>query len=316
MQVTDRPLISIALCVYNGESFLAEQLDSIITQDYKYLEIIAVDDCSSDKSWELLKSYHDIDNRIRIYRNNENLGYVKNFEKAISLSTGLYFALSDQDDVWAGDKLSTMIAAMGDNIMIYHDADYIDEDGRQIGTNTVSSLLRVYDGSSCIPFILANCVHGHATLFNNEIKKYILPFDERSPLDWWLTYVAFNVGSVKYIDKVLVHYRQHQSTVTDTFMLIKQKAVKRPARGLERISLNLDLLKYCNEFQYNKNKKLIDSLWHSFSGLAKGKERLSSFWLLVKYHDLLFYIQDSRQVLYRKKGLFSRLNTIRKICFE
>ena len=317
MQVTDRPLISIALCVYNGERFLAKQLDSIITQDYEYLEIIAVDDCSSDKSWELLKHYQDIDNRIRIYRNNKNLGYVKNFEKAITLSTGRYFALADQDDAWEGNKISTMIDAIGNNIMVYHDSDYIDEDGRQIGTQSVSSLLRVYDGSSCIPFILANCVHGHATLFNSEIKKYIFPFDGRFPHDWWLTYVAFNVGSVKYIDKVLVHYRQHQSAITDSFMLVKQEALQRkPARGLERISLNLNLLKYCTEFQYNKDNKLIDSLWYSFSGLAKGKERLSSFWLLVKYYGLLFYIQDSRQVLYRKKGFFSRLNTIRKICFE
>ena len=317
MQVTDRPLVSIALCVYNGERFLAEQLESIITQDYEYLEIIAVDDCSSDNSWELLQDYQKTDNRIKLYRNDHNLGYTKNFEKVVFLSTGRYFALADQDDVWVCDKISTMIDAIGDNIMVYHDSDYIDEDGRQIGTQSVSSLLRVYDGSSSIPLILANCVHGHATLFNIEIKKYIFPFDGRFPHDWWLTYVAFNVGSVKFIDKVLVHYRQHHSTITDSFMLGKQEPLqRRPARGLERISLNLDLLKHCAEFEYNKDKKLISSFWHSFSGLSTGKERFSSFWLLVKYYDLLFYIQDSRQVVYRKMGFFSRLNTIRKICFE
>ena len=235
MQGIGQPLISIALCVYNGERFLSGQLDSIINQDYHNLEIIVVDDCSTDNSWSLLQIYQRSDNRIKTHRNEHNIGYVKNFEKAIILCTGRYFALADQDDIWVSDKISVMTEAIMDNIMAYHDSDYLDENGILIGQETVSSRFNVYDGGSCIPFILFNCVHGHATLFNSEIKKFIFPFDGRFPHDWWLTYVAFNVGTVKYIDRVLVHYRQHQSTITDSLILKKNKHIQ---NGAPRGALN------------------------------------------------------------------------------
>ena len=66
------PLVSIALCTYNGEQYLAEQLDSIISQTYQNLEIIIVDDGSSDGTAGIIKAYAERNNRIR-YFINENI---------------------------------------------------------------------------------------------------------------------------------------------------------------------------------------------------------------------------------------------------
>jgi glycosyltransferase involved in cell wall biosynthesis len=82
------PVISIALCTYNGERFLEELLESLLAQTYEPLEIVVVDDHSSDDTWAILNRYAEKDSRFRLYRNNENLGYNRNFEKALGLCKG------------------------------------------------------------------------------------------------------------------------------------------------------------------------------------------------------------------------------------
>ena len=104
-----KPLVSIALCTFNGVEFLKKQLDTIINQDYKNLEIIICDDLSKDGTKNILDKYSLEDNRIKLFYNNENLGYIKNFEKAIKNCSGEYIFLSDQDDIWELDKVSKML---------------------------------------------------------------------------------------------------------------------------------------------------------------------------------------------------------------
>ena len=72
--------VSIALATYNGEKFIREQLDSIISQTYTNWELIICDDCSTDATWEILKSYKEKDSRINIFKNDKNLGFKKNFD--------------------------------------------------------------------------------------------------------------------------------------------------------------------------------------------------------------------------------------------
>ena len=103
------PLISIALCTYNGERFVREQLDSLVNQTYKNIEIIAVDDHSSDQTFAILENYKSKFKNIRTFQNNANLGFRKNFEKALRECTGEYIALSDQDDVWRLDKIAVQM---------------------------------------------------------------------------------------------------------------------------------------------------------------------------------------------------------------
>ncbi len=124
------PLVSIALCTYNGEKFLPGQLDSLLAQDYAPIEIIAVDDCSNDNTWKILQEYVLKDDRLKLHQNKQNLGHTLNFERAIGLCSGDYIALADQDDLWEKNKISTLIAAIGDGVMVYHNADFIDEPGK------------------------------------------------------------------------------------------------------------------------------------------------------------------------------------------
>ncbi|MEK7198913.1 MAG: glycosyltransferase, partial [Bacteroidota bacterium] len=113
------PLISVVMATYNGERFLSEQLESILSQSYPNIEMIVVDDGSVDSTVALVESYIKRYPAIRLYVNEENLGYIKNFEKGMLLANGEYIALSDQDDIWRKDKLALLMERIGTHEIIY-----------------------------------------------------------------------------------------------------------------------------------------------------------------------------------------------------
>jgi glycosyltransferase involved in cell wall biosynthesis len=103
--------ISIAMATYNGERFLREQLDSLAAQSRLPDELVICDDGSSDGTVEIAKRFaRSSPFEVRVHRNNENLGYARNFERAIGLCSGEIIFLSDQDDVWFPSKVERVMA--------------------------------------------------------------------------------------------------------------------------------------------------------------------------------------------------------------
>ncbi|MGZ3821620.1 MAG: hypothetical protein ACXVB6_13570, partial [Mucilaginibacter sp.] len=222
-----------------------------------------------------------------------------------------YIALADQDDIWEKDKIKTLLESIEGCIMVYHNSDFIDEYDRRIGNNTIASKHRMYEGESCLPIIIGNCIHGHSVLFDSKLKNYLFPFNNKFSHDWGIAYVAFNIGVVKYVDKVLVHYRQHQDTVTDFLERRKTGIIPRKPRKLERLSINVSWLKYCSKYKYNKEAALVSEAYTTVSNLKQGKNKFRSLIFLVKYFDLLFYT-----IGYKPRGFLSKVNFVRKLCFN
>lgn len=106
-------MISIAMATYNGEKYLREQLDSILVQTISDFELIICDDCSNDSTRKILSEYAKKDSRIKVIFNEQNLGFVKNFEKTISFCNGEYIAFSDQDDIWLPNHLEVLLSEIG-----------------------------------------------------------------------------------------------------------------------------------------------------------------------------------------------------------
>lgn len=207
------PLVSIALCTYNGEKFLETQLNTLINQTYKNIEIIVVDDRSTDSTFSILTNYEK-GGKIKLYQNEHNLGFAKNFEKAISLCKGDLIALSDQDDIWDLRKIELQVSNIGDNLLIYHDSDFIDSQGNPMGSK-LSDYFRFVKGGQNMSFVFHNCVSGHTMLFKRELLKYVFPIPPKFFHDWWMTYAAATVGNITYLEKSLVQYRQHANSFTD-----------------------------------------------------------------------------------------------------
>ena len=108
-------LVSIAMATYNGELYVAQQLDSILNQTYSNLEIIIVDDNSQDNTYQILQNYAHKHDNIKLFKNKVNYGVALTFSRALSLTTGQFIACADQDDVWFANKIELLVNNIGDN---------------------------------------------------------------------------------------------------------------------------------------------------------------------------------------------------------
>ena len=111
--------ISIIMAVYNGEKYLIRQLRSIINQTKKIEEVILIDDCSKDKSVEIIEEFIK-KNKLynwKLIINKKNLGYKNNFKKGLSLVNGDIIFLADQDDIWHTDKVEKILTVMNNDIL-------------------------------------------------------------------------------------------------------------------------------------------------------------------------------------------------------
>lgn len=304
MMEPNKPLVSIALCTYNGETFLREQLDSLVNQSYTNLEIIALDDKSTDGTLQILNDYQEKYPVIKVFENEYNLGYTKNFEKAISICNGEYIALCDQDDVWDLNKVALMVQGIGENALIYHDSEFISQNGSSLNQK-VSDLLNMYEGNLNTPFLFYNCVSGHAVLFKKALVDKLLPFKKGLFHDWFIAIMATENGGIKYLNQSLVKYRQHLSSNTDILRLKKEEKIK-SKKSINEINLNW-LRFVLNRLRDKKLARQIVSCFDKEDSLNL-KNRAKLFIILIKNYKLLFFS--------KKKTAFSKLNYIRKICLS
>jgi len=218
-------MISIALCTYNGEKFLQEQLDSIEQQTMLPHELVVCDDRSSDSTMEILKAFKEkVSFPVHIHQNETNLGALKNFEKAINLCQGKWISLCDQDDRWLPSKLEIlsrkmeqMEAAAGERtpILIHTDAIVGDE-----SLNKIAGSLWGFQGTypqkgHCLSRLLVqNVVTGCTALFNQALWSRAFPIPEKAVIhDWWLALVASAFGKMGHLPESTIIYRQSGENV-------------------------------------------------------------------------------------------------------
>jgi glycosyltransferase involved in cell wall biosynthesis len=218
--------VSVALATYNGGRFLREQLDSIYAQTWPGIEVVVSDDLSTDGTLTILEEYRQ-SHGLRYWVNERNLGFVRNFEKAIALCRGEFIALADQDDVWLPEKLERLMAEIGNASLIYSDAFLIDDEGRELSGSliTTSGVLPV-TGTNFRYFVCNSCVTGCTVLFRRSLLGMALPIPECETYhDWWLALVASRQVGVRYLPVRLVRYRQHGAN--DTGASVKTSLVTR-----------------------------------------------------------------------------------------
>lgn len=206
------PLVSVVMCTYNGGQFLAKQLDAVLQQTHPAIEIIVVDDGSTDHTRTILQQYASQHARLKVYLNEANLGYIRNFEKACGLATGSYIALCDQDDYWVPEKIEKLLSAIGNYPMVYSDSLLCNEQLEPIGKK-ISDAVVCQPFHSCLQQAVFCRVYGHATLIKSSLIKQAVPFPAVLPHDWWLSFTATLHGGITYFNEPLVWYRQHSNNV-------------------------------------------------------------------------------------------------------
>lgn len=310
------PLISVVMCTYNGEKYLKQQIDSILAQTYKNIEIIIVDDVSSDNTWQILEQYQQNNNNVFIYKNEKNLGYVKNFEEGLKKTKGELIAMSDQDDIWLPEKLELQEKNIDDAILIYHDSALVDKNGEYLHKN-ISSVINMYEGDNCLALIFDNCVSGHTILMKRELLNFIFPFSKDTFHDGWIAFVALAIGKIKYLPNLLVQYRQHEKSITDISTIKENKNQNRKTKRqlhsinqkkeYQHIMMRLEQYNTFQNFKEQKNKKLIQNLINAFEKKKKTYFVPQLFLLLFKNRKYIFFT--------RKKSKFKIFKTILRMVF-
>lgn len=133
------PLVSVVMSVYNAEKYLPEAIDSILNQSFKDFEFIIIEDCSTDNSLTILKSYADKDSRIRIIQKQENKrmkGFIENLNIGLNEAKGKYIARMDSDDIALPHRFKKQVMFLEQNpdiFMVGSSVNFIDENNKIIG---------------------------------------------------------------------------------------------------------------------------------------------------------------------------------------
>jgi glycosyltransferase involved in cell wall biosynthesis len=217
--------VSVALATYNGAQFVEQQVRSILEQTHPPDELVVSDDGSSDATVELVESAIAATGlpglRVVILRSGERLGVVGNFARAIEATSGDLVALSDHDDVWQPNRLSTVIPLFErePRLLFSHaDARLVGPDGASLGTTLLQSLgVRTKErdaiarGEAFEAYIRRNLATGATSMFRRSLLDAALPFPNEWVHDEWLAIIAAAIGEVRLVDEQLVDYRQHGS---------------------------------------------------------------------------------------------------------
>lgn len=130
------PQVSIGLPVYNGERYLRETLDSVLSQTFEDFEVVISDNASTDKTQDVCQAYAARDARIRYFRNARNVGSAMNFNRVFELSSAPYFKLANADDLSAPELVARCLAVLNDHsevALAYARTTLIDEHGMSLG---------------------------------------------------------------------------------------------------------------------------------------------------------------------------------------
>ena len=291
--------VDVLLATYNGEKYLKEQIDSILNQTYQNINLIISDDNSNDSTRKILEEYKKIDNRIKIYLQDKNLGYIKNFEFLLTKVESNYYMLSDQDDVWLPEKIEKSMKTLKEKNadLVFGDLEVVDEKLNTIYPSfgdfmLLNRKINKYIDSYKVNY-LYNCVTGCTILSKKEFIKDILPIPNDSkyvPHDYWMALMISLKGRLAYMNKTYIKYRQHGNNqigtdkishkfkkldqVRELFINVKLGVFGTYVANNEKFpkelqELNLKALEYFKMLQKKKNFNFKN--WHIFYELYKNE---------------------------------------------
>lgn len=316
---------SVALCSYNGEKYIFKQLESIVNQTKRVDEIIICDDGSDDQTISIIEKFSEKkDVNIRIYNNSHNLGYIRNFEKAISLCSGDIIFLADQDDIWMPQKVEVVlnyfttnphISYVFTNALLINESDVESYDRtlfETVGMNEQNK--KIFDQGRVLQVLsTGGRVTGATTAIRSSFVPYCLPFDYVGRVhDEMLAVTAAIWGKLGYIDQCLIKYRLHpyQSVGLTALFLAPPQSW---ANAVNLLMWHENLIEPFYEDKKKHMKFLHKRFWaiRSFWGIIK-ITRMFIRGEYKKYHQNYFYVwRDDVCCIIKRR--FTQLLRLRKL---
>ena len=267
--------VEILMSTYNGEKFLMEQLDSILHQTYGNLSILIRDDGSKDDTLKILNSYQKKTNLEVIC--GENIGSANSFFELLRQSSdnAMYYAFSDQDDVWFENKIQNGINSIENldcsknmPILYCSNLKLVDENLKPFGVDNFTSIIQPSFNNSLVQNIAVGCT----IIFNRKARDILiekLPFNKVKDHDWWVYTVISAFGIVIYDDKSYINYRQHSNNAIGAATKKTDKLKRRIRKFLKYDSIISNYVKVFKDY-YGMN---LNSVQQETGGLIVNYRR-------------------------------------------
>lgn len=278
-------MISVAMTTYNGAQYIIEQLDSIRLQTRKVDEIVIIDDGSRDNTMYLVRDYADKypECRIRLEQNETNLGYKKNFQKAISLCHGDITFLCDQDDCWFENKVEKMCDLLEEHPEIgVVSTAFVQMDGQGNKGERKSAYQRKLADEElvCVPIkdlVFHNISQGCAMAMRKDIKNaFIKHFDETIPHDWIINVIAGIQKKCYYWNVPMFFYRIHDNNtigLNDSMAFKKKNTMEVRTKDARQALKVLEFIEKVDNVFYSENSLLKKAKGFSFKHVKNLEER-------------------------------------------
>ena len=300
--------ISVALCTHNGAAYIAEQLDSIAAQTVVPDEIVICDDASQDDTWTQIIAWREAHSLcVRLYRNEASLGVVKNFSRCISLCTGEYIALSDQDDCWKPDKLAVSLEKMVEleqsnpamPVLVHSDLEVVDVQARTIASSFLA--FQKLDPAEAVleRLLVQNVVTGCTCLLNRPLLKLALPIPQGVVMhDWWFALLAASEGEIGFVPQATICYRQHGANAVgakgffSVSMVQKALSWRQINKRIAQTVVQANLLRKCLETKRRRKNKLLQAYLNiqEASLISRLKFHfMHKIWKQGKLRNILFF---------------------------
>ena len=227
--MNEKPLVSIVLPVYNGAEHVQKAIDSVLAQTYADFELIAVDDCSTDNTLEILKANAKRDSRIKVLSNETNLKLPRTLNAGFAVAGGKYLTWTSDDNKYKPNALEAMVGALEADAsadMVYADFTNIDADDNVIGEMSLAEPDALVAWNCC----------GACFLYTKRIAEHVGPYDAdlflAEDYDYWMRIYA--VGRVVHLPEDLYCYRRHAQSLSET------RKAQINVQTLKAIEKNLD----------------------------------------------------------------------------
>lgn len=268
------PLVSVCIPTYNQEKFIVDALESVLSQSYQNIEIIVVDDCSTDGTLEKLKSLCGSHEKLLLYTNKPNIGMVKNWNKCLGLSKGKYVKFVFGDDILASpDAIESMVQRLEADkeiVLVASARKIIDSSNRLQSIISSFQNLSLADGRGVIKQCLHEITRVHnpigeptSVMFRSDVAKrgFDVKYNQLVDIEMW--FHLLEQGGFAYIDRPLCAFRQHDEQQTrknisnlgfiDDMMLLLDSYLGKPYSGMGK--LDIEFLKYYQLYKLLKHAR-------------------------------------------------------------
>lgn len=293
------PLVSVLMKSYNHDRFIAEAIESVLQQDFKNLELIIVDDASTDASRQIIERYAQQDPRIRTIFHKQNLGITKVVNDGIDAARGEFIAQIDSDDVWAKDKLRKQLAVLEDNedSIVWSEGELIDEKGRSLGktfSQFVPGASKKKSGALFETLLAENVIFG-STLIYKRANLCGLRYDQGLLYlnDYKFLLELARKHEFQHIAEPLAKYRIHgKNTLEGSGPDATRR--RRKARA-EAIWIRQEALtRYQGEMTDTAKAETYASLGFCYAMLGRLREASSSYLQAIKHNPYACLAYEAR----------------------